>query len=526
MNIEPNLKAVIYCRVSSKEQEETGYSLPAQEKFLRDYAEKNCFDVAKAFSVSESARGKTVRKIFNKMMEFAEKNKITVIIVETTDRLTRNFADVPIIDDWIMKDENHQIYLAKEGCVLHKSSKSHEWFMWRVKVATAEYYVRLLSENVKKGQKEKLSQGYFPQKAPVGYKSSGDKGHKIHIIDEEKALLVKKMFELFDTGNYSIKKLAEVMYGEGLRNENDRKIGKSRMHEYLSNPFYYGKMEWNDQIYDGKQKPLISKGLFMSVQSKLRRKGEAPQYKKHLPVFKAKIRCEECGSVITWYNKKGHWYGSHNIYKECSIRKRGCIRQEEVEKQLFPYFDKVAPKNIKVLKWLEGALKENHANEIDYNTQKREELNRIIKLADERMEKSYRDKLDDKMPVVLCEKIIADSDKEKKDALESLVKLGKSRVRYFQAGYAIHELAMHAQEVYESEKATTEDRRLLLSMIFSNLGLNEGKIGTNYTKGFDFIANWAPKLNFTFEPAKMEDFTNKTSDFSPVSPEFIAKLRR
>ena len=107
MNIEPNLKAVIYCRVSSKEQEETGYSLPAQEKFLRDYAEKNGFDVAKAFSVSESARGKTVRKIFNKMMEFAEKNKITVIIVETTDRLTRNFADVPIIDDWIMKDENY-----------------------------------------------------------------------------------------------------------------------------------------------------------------------------------------------------------------------------------------------------------------------------------------------------------------------------------------------------------------------------------------------------------------------------------
>jgi len=84
---------------------------------------------------------------------------------------------------------------------------------------------------------------------------------------------------------------------------------------------------------------------------------------------------------------------------------------------------------------------------------------------------------------------------------------------------------MHAQEVYESEKATTEDRRLLLSMIFSNLGLNEGKIGTNYTKGFDFIANWAPKLNFTFEPAKMEDFTNKTDDFSSVSPEFIAKLR-
>src|SRR3989344_4282368 len=188
------MKAVLFCRVSSKEQEETGYSLHAQEKYLRDYAEKNNFTDLKVFAVSESASGKVQRKTFNEMMQYLRGNKISVVVVETTDRLTRNFADVPQIDKWVLDDENSQIHLAKEGCILNKNSKSHEWFMWRVKVATAEYYVRLLSENVKKGQKEKLAQGILPTKPPMGYKTIGEKGHKTHVIDPEKSPLVKKMF--------------------------------------------------------------------------------------------------------------------------------------------------------------------------------------------------------------------------------------------------------------------------------------------------------------------------------------------
>ena len=153
------MKAVLFCRVSSKDQEETGYSLPAQEKYLSDFAQKQNLFIDKVFAVSESASGRKQRKIFNEMILYINKNNISAIVVETTDRLTRNFKDVPTIDKWLLDNENHHIYLAKEGCILEKNSRSHEWFMWRVKVATAEYYVRLLSENVKKGQKEKIAQG-------------------------------------------------------------------------------------------------------------------------------------------------------------------------------------------------------------------------------------------------------------------------------------------------------------------------------------------------------------------------------
>jgi site-specific DNA recombinase len=43
------MKAVIYCRVSTKEQAETGYSLEAQTKACRKFAINNDYEVAKIF---------------------------------------------------------------------------------------------------------------------------------------------------------------------------------------------------------------------------------------------------------------------------------------------------------------------------------------------------------------------------------------------------------------------------------------------------------------------------------------------
>lgn len=235
------LKAVGYCRVSSKEQEESGYSLPAQEKLVKEYADKMGFDLVRIFSVSESASGKIQRKIFKEMMHFVKIHRIPGIIVETTDRLTRNFKDCLDIDDWINLNEENQVHLVKEGSVLHKNANSTDWFMWRVKVSTAEYYTRRLSENVKKGQKEKLEEGWLPCRK-FGYKTIGVKGKKVHVLDESKAVYLKEIFELYATGNYSIPRLADIIYEKGLRSDNGKKVSPSMIHKILQDPFYCGEL--------------------------------------------------------------------------------------------------------------------------------------------------------------------------------------------------------------------------------------------------------------------------------------------
>lgn len=510
------IKAIIYARVSSKEQEDTGYSLDAQEKLLKEYAAKNDFCVAKIFRVSESASGKQIRKTFNEMLQYAEKHKVPVILCEKIDRLTRNLKDAASVSDWINEDAMRQVHFAKESFIANKNTRAHENLVWDMKVAISRFYTNNLAEEVRKGQKEKIAQGWLPGKPPLGYKTIGEEGHKIHVHNDEKAPLVKKMFELYATGNYSLGALAQIMFNEGLRNSSGKKFGKSRLHKSLSDPFFYGKIRWNGEIYAGQHEPLISKELFDAVQQKLVRSNDNPQYKKHLPVFKAKIKCEGCGGVIAWEIQKGHWYGHCNHYRPCS--QKTWVRQEDVEAQLFPYFDTVAPKNPRILQWLEKALKESHDEEINYNTAKREELNRIMRTADQRIENAYRDKLDGKMPASLCEKMIKESTEEKESAIESLEKLSKERTAYYEAGYAIHELASKAGAIYKSPKTTKDQKRLLLSYIFSNLSLKADRISPNYTFAFEFLAEWMPKLNSIFEPKEKSITKRKEDDFASSHP--------
>ncbi|MFA7385816.1 MAG: recombinase family protein [Candidatus Paceibacterota bacterium] len=220
------MKSILFARVSSREQEETGYSLPSQEKLLKEYNNKKGFNVAKNFSISESASGRNQRKTFNEMLEYVKENNIKIIICEKVDRLTRNLKDAVSINEWINKDSGREVHFVKEGCILNRESKSNEKFIWNIKVSVAQYYIDNLSEEVKKGQKEKIAQGWLPTKPPLGYKTIGERGHKIHIIDDEKSFFIIKMFKYYATGNYSLRELSKKMYEEGLRTKMGNKLVK------------------------------------------------------------------------------------------------------------------------------------------------------------------------------------------------------------------------------------------------------------------------------------------------------------
>lgn len=523
-------KAVGYARVSSKDQEDTGYSLPAQEKLLRDYADRNGYELVKVFAIQESAAGKIQRKIFHEMMAHVTKAKIKTVFVETTDRLTRNFADVPVIDNWILADENHKIHLVKENCTLHKDSKSHEWFMWRVKVATAEYYIRLLSENVKKGQKEKLSQGWLPTKPPLGYKTIGDKGHKIHVPDEEKAPLIKKMFKLYASGQYSTKKLCNVMYEQGLRSRTGHKVSHARIHQLIGDPFYYGMNRWKNQITKGNHEPLITKELFQQVQDRLHSYG-APRTRKHNSLFKGVFKCYECGGTITWEIQKGHWYGHCNHYKNCS--QTDWVKQENIDIQMADSIIAVTQKDEKVermLSWIQEGLKEGHADEIAFREKASAELERQYQIATQRIDKLYDDKIDGRISAEFYDKKLGQYKKEQEETLDSLNRHRNANLKYFEMGVAILEVAKQARTIYFDPRRTVEQKRTLFSFLFSNPKINGKNVEISYQKPFQMIHDAVHDAlsknkdeKITFEPQKKPVNKGKTPAFADVHPIWLPR---
>jgi site-specific DNA recombinase len=529
------MKTAIFCRVSSKEQEDTGYSLPAQEKFLRDYADKQGLEVAKVFAVSESAAGKVQRKIFIEMIAYIRKHNIPTIIVETTDRLTRNFADVPTIDLWITENEEHQVHLAKEGCILHNTSRSHEWFMWRVKVATAEYYVRLLSENVKKGQKEKIAQGWLPTKPPNGYKTIGETGHKIHVIDEDTAPYVRKMFDLYITGNYSIKRLSKKMFAEGMRSQLGHKLPHSRIHTLLRDPFYIGKMKWGDDIYEGKQQPLITVEQFNKVQTMLTSR-TTPKYRKHNFLFRGLIKCAGCHNSITFETAKGHIYGHCNHYHECS--QTTWVKEYEVEDQLLVGFETLKIKNSRIVGWLKKALKESHQDEVEYHNNTVGELEARYEAVQKRMDKLYDDKLDEKITPDFYSRKLKQYSDEKDEITESIKKHSQASTGYINLGVNIYELSQRAKELYLKAKAKgmVDEQRALIKFIFATLTVDEGKLSYTYSKTFKILSEAVeetnrPKVdkiddleNGKFELTKKPDSSTQKDALLPLRPIWLPRV--
>lgn len=104
------IPAVVYARVSSKDQEQEGFSIPAQLKLLREYAFKNNFQIVREFVDVETAK-KAGRKQFSEMVQFLRQNvHCRTILVEKTDRLYRNFGDYVTLENMEV-----EIHLPKEG---------------------------------------------------------------------------------------------------------------------------------------------------------------------------------------------------------------------------------------------------------------------------------------------------------------------------------------------------------------------------------------------------------------------------
>ena len=167
-------RAVIYARVSSKEQEKEGYSIPAQIKLLKDYAAQEGISVTQEYIDVETAKT-TGRAAFGEMVAYLRDHPmVRILLVEKTDRLYRN------LKDWVTIDElDAEIHFPKEGVILSRESRSSEKFMHGIKVLMAKNYIDNLSEEARKGQLEKAEQGVWPTKAPLGYRNiTGTDGRK------------------------------------------------------------------------------------------------------------------------------------------------------------------------------------------------------------------------------------------------------------------------------------------------------------------------------------------------------------
>jgi site-specific DNA recombinase len=314
------IAAYSYSRVSSREQEREGYSIPSQRKLLTGYARSLDFCVEQEFIDIESAKNPG-RKEFTKMLRLLETDsKCRIVLVEKTDRLYRNRSDALALER-LIETRGVEVHLVKENRVISKDSRSQDKFMHDIHVAVAKNYSENLKEEVKKGMREKAEQGLYPGRAPFGYRNNT---HTRAIdVDERRAPIVKRIFELYASGDHSLTTLRKAVIEEtGVR------INRAYLEAILKSVFYIGRFFWRGIEYKGTHTPLISPDLFQRAQRAFANRHK-PKYRKHNFAFAGLLRCAHDGCTVTTELQKGRY-----VYYRCSQGRGKCslpyVREEQL----------------------------------------------------------------------------------------------------------------------------------------------------------------------------------------------------
>ena len=132
--------------------------------------------------------------------------------------------------------------------------------MLSIAFGQSKYYIDNLSENVKRGIRQKLRNGVYPNKAPIGYLNEPRK--RSIEVDPKTSRLVRKAFSLFATEKYTYVDIDKFFFEQGVKSTANKYLRMDKIRNMLRSPFYYGVFEFAGETYQGTHKPIISKTLF------------------------------------------------------------------------------------------------------------------------------------------------------------------------------------------------------------------------------------------------------------------------
>ena len=214
----------------------------------------------------------------------------------------------------------------------------------------SKYYVDSLSENTKRGLRQKVRNGDYPSQAPVGY--INDSRTKSIVVDKKKSRVIRLAFERYVKGGQRLEDIANFLAKNGISTRSGKRMSKSRATFILSNPFYIGLFKYGGERHEGKYEPIISKKLFDEAQEMLKLRGQPERKPQNEPQpYCGLISCASCGMMITGEHKfKRQKNGNVHeyTYYRCTKKNKSvkclesAVREKELDRQLSSLIQKVS----------------------------------------------------------------------------------------------------------------------------------------------------------------------------------------
>lgn len=401
------MRVTFYARVSTDSDEQKN-SLGNQIGYYEDFIKRNKAWTFVPGYIDEGLSGISTkrRENFNRMIEDAECDKFDLVITKEISRFARNTLDSIQYTRQLLNDgvgvffQNDNINTFDEDSELRLAIMS----------SIAQDELRKLSSRVKFGQQQAIKQSVvFGNSRIFGYK----KDNKRLIIDEEQAPMVRELFELYATDEYSMKQLETLFWEKGYRNYNGKKIAHSTMSNMISNPKYKGYYVGNKvrivDMFTKKQKflppeewvmfkdetgeivpAIVSEELWDQANVVLRKRSDDVKGRQgicnHANLLTGKLYCTHCGepyyrreSKDKSGNKNSKWVCSGKIKNGKDSCPSFAIFEREIIPLLFDVFRDTREASSSMMKEYEKMYRSMTSNgDIE---KKIEDVNRSIELS-------------------------------------------------------------------------------------------------------------------------------------------------
>ncbi len=534
------MKGIIIARVSKGEQGDEGhYSLSVQVKRLQDYAKQKGVEIVEEFIIKgESAyRGKRNQfiKAISKGVSMSGDEGFALFI-QNPDRFSRQVASKVVLQvEELRKEGKIKIYSLNPEMCLHKDSSAMELGTWNILIAVASMQSGITGDKIKASIQHKLSKNEYPGFAPTGYlQPFQEDGKKVITIDQDRAPLVKELYELYVTGNYSMAELTKMMRSYGLTikpkgKREARALKRGDVQQILNCKMYCGWFDWNGKEYKASNyEAIITRELWENVQKVLSEK--AIKYgTKHTStakfyIYRGLLKCGYCGMTMTpndmslnYKNKKP----GESIYYRCSYSKKNVdpnwyrnefgenhsgVRtwkgkkhyncpntlwtEEEIEIEVKKYLKRLAYDKTVIQKIKETIGAEFKERMSAFSLQKKSveaEVSKRSKLIES---------LIDKLAIVDLTDIA--------DDIQDRIKVVKSEVEGLKAqlntmdefgeedfDQVVEALSLTSDLYKQFDKLSDMDKRRVVISAFSEIQLRKGWVGSEKDKESTFNAKWS-----------------------------------
>ncbi len=318
--LRPMVGAVIYIRVSTKEQTEN-LSLSTQLKACEEYCERQGFKVLARFREEGESAKTADRTQLQKLLHFCRTNKgrVQFVVVFNLTRFAREKYD-----HFALRAHLKSLGISLRSATEPIDDTSTGKLMEGVLAAFAQFDNDVRSDRTRGGMKAALELGRWTFLAPLGYLNAPRSTGKSLIPDPERAPLVKRAFQHFATGRFTKDEVRKNAIALGLKTRRGEPVPSQTFDAMLRNHVYIGRIDVPDFGVStrGDFDPLVTEAIFFRVQAILDGRYEvtAPRQRND-PDFPLRgyVRCETCGKPLTasWSKGRSNYYAYYHCRGRC-----------------------------------------------------------------------------------------------------------------------------------------------------------------------------------------------------------------